>query len=348
MKNIFNGIEYMPRLVVLFIALSLAAVTTFATFAQSNVDTYINGGVTVKNVTSGSTTYADSTNAANKDIVRFKVQYYNTELANSGKVAKNVTVVVDFPNDLASTQNVAATIKGDNTNTIYDSATVYLPTDTSNLVYIPGSAKWQRNVGDRQNIDYQFVDLNDNVITEGKPIVLGDIQPSYEFEGFVYFDATTKENKKPETPVYECTALTAVVNSSNKFSFLFTTTTKMSGDVSVNKYVYDFGTGEDKVNTDKAQITKVYQKPGTYNVGVEVVFNVGDVQKSDVCTTNVKITEEPKEPPVNPPAPELPNTGPAETALAGLFGTGALSYGAMSLRASRSALRRKMLGLDED
>ena len=122
----------------------------------------------------------------------------------------------------------------------------------------------------------------------------------------------------------------------------------MSGDVSVNKYVYDFGvSGEDKVNTDKSQITKVYQTPGTYNVGVEVVFNVGDVQKSDVCTTSVKITEDPKEPPVTPPQPELPNTGPASV-IAGIFGTGALSYGAVSLRASRSGLRNKILGREED
>lgn len=343
MKNFLNSIQYAPKYVALFIALTLASVTTFASVAQT-VDTYIQGDITVKNVTSGSTTYEESTTAVKQDVVRFKVRYYNSELASSGKVAQNMTVVIDFPDTLAKEQTAAATIRGDNTNTIYDSATVYAPSDTSRLAYIPGSAKWQHNTGDRQNINYEFTDLNDNVITEGVPIQLGDIQPSYEFEGFVYFDAQIKEEYKPPEPVYECTSLTAVVSSSNKKSFTFTTKTKMSDDVSVNKYIYDFGvTGESKVNTDKSTITKVYNDFGTYNANVEVVFNVGDGQKSDVCKTTVKISEDPTEPPVTPPPPELPNTGPASV-IAGIFGTGALSYGAVSLRASRNGLRNKILG----
>ncbi len=346
MKNFSNIVQYIPKFVVLFIALTLATTTTLGSTAQT-VDTYINGSVTVKNVTSGSKTYDESVIAANKDVVRFKVQYYNTELANSGKVANNMTIVVDFPNELGKTQVVGATIKGDNTNTIYDSATAHLGSDTSSMTYIPGTAKWQRNVGDRQNIDYQFVDLNDNVITEGKPIVLGDIQPSYEFEGFVYFDAQIKEEYKPPEPVYECTSLTAVVSQTDRMSYTFTTKTKMSDDVSVNKYVYDFGVaGESKVNTDKSQITKVYKDYGTYNSEVEVVFNVGDTQKSDICKTSVTINDQPVEPPVTPPSPELPNTGPASV-MAGLFGTGALGYGAYSFRLSREGLRKKILGQDK-
>ncbi len=344
MKNFLNSIHYIPKYVALFMALTFASATTFMSVAQS-IDTYIQGDITVKNVTSGSTTYTESTTAVSQDVVRFKVNYYNTELASSGKVARNMTVVIDFPSALASTQNVGATIRGDNTNTIYDSATVHLGGDTYRLEYIPGSAKWQRNIGDRQNINYQFISLNDNVVTEGAPVVLGDIEPSYEFEGFVYFDARIVEEQKP---VYMCESLTAVVNPANRFAFTFTAKTNVSGGASVNKYIYNFGvTGESPVNTDKAQITKIYSEPGTYNASVEVVFNVGEVQKSDVCKTTVTIEPEepPVTPPVTPPAPELPQTGPASI-IAGIFGTGALSYGVMSLRASRSSLRDKILGLE--
>ncbi len=149
---------------------------------------------------------------------------------------------------------------------------------------------------------------------------------------------------------YQCTSLTAVQSATNRLSFAFTTKVNMSDDVSVNKYIYDFGVaGEDKVHTDKNQITKVYKDYGKYNVNVEVLFNVGDVQKSETCSTTVEVLKTPPPvtpPPVTPPPTELPNTGPAEilAGVSGLFGAGALSYGAMSLRSSRSGLRDKMLG----
>ncbi len=348
MKNFFNSAQYVSRYSILLVASILAIVVTVTAMASSDVT--LDSDIGVKNITDSATTYTETTNADKDDVVRFRVWYTNAELSQSGKVAKNVTVTVDFPSGLGKTQAVTSTTKGDNTNTVTDTATVNAPSDTSSLVYIPGSAKWQHNVGTRENLNYIFTDLNDNVITEGKPVAIGDVQPSNEFEGWVYFDATITEEKQPEQPVYECLSLTSVVNPGNRFAFTFTTKTDVSGGASVNKYIYNFGvTGESPVSTDKAQISKIYQKPGTYNVSVEAVFNVGDTQKSDVCKTTVTIKPEqpPVEPPVKPPATELPKTGPAETAIAGLFGTGALSYGVMSLRASRNALRNKMLGLDE-
>ncbi len=344
MKNFFNSAQYISKYSILVFA---AVITVFATAAVMAADVTLDSDIGVKNITDNATTYTEATNADKDDVVRFRVWYTNAELSASGKVAENVTVTVDFPSNLGKTHVVTSTVNGDNTNTVTDTATVNAPSDTSSLVYIPGSAKWQHNVGTREDLNYIFTDLNDNVITEGKPIVIGDVEPSNEFEGWVYFDAVIRESKKPETPVYTCESLTTVVNPTNRFAFTFTTKTETSGGASVNKYIYNFGvTGESPVSTDKAQISKIYKEPGTYNVSVEVIFNVGEVQKSDVCKTTVPIKPEqpPVEPPVNPPAPELPKTGPAETALAGLFGAGALSYGAMSLRARRSGLREKMLG----
>lgn len=341
MKNFFNSASYISKFSILFMATIVAVVTTAMVMAA---DVQLQSDINVKNVTDGASAYTESTDADADEIVRFKVWYHVLELSNSGLVAENVSATINFPDELSKTQVVTSTVKGDNTNTITDTATVNAPSDTSTMLYIPGTAKWQHNVGDRTNIDYQFTSLDDSVITEGKPIVIGNVLPSYEYEGWIYFDAVIREGEKPQEPVYECTALKAVVDSSNRFKFTFTTTTNMSDDVSVNKYIYDFGvTGEDKVNTDKAQISKVYSAAGTYNVSVEVVFNVGDGQKSDVCTTSVKITDEPQEPPVTPPPSELPITGPASV-IAGLFGTGALGYGAYSFSLSRSELRNKILG----
>lgn len=343
MKNMFNSVQYISKYSILIAA---ALIAVFATAAVMAADVRLQSDINVKNVTDGATTYTESTTADNEDIVRFKVWYHVLELSNSDLVAENVTVTVDFPDELGKTHTVTSTAKGDNTNTVTDSAIVNAPSDTSSLSFISGSAKWQHNVGDRTNINYEMTQLDDSAITEGTPIAIGDVLPSYEYEGWIYFDAQVREEEKPEEPVYECKSLTAVQDGANKFKFTFTTKTEMSDDVTVNKYVYDFGTGEDKVSTDKAQVTKVYEKPGKYDVSVEVVFNVGEGQKSDVCKTSVKITEDPEEPPVEPPK-EIPNTGPASV-IAGLFGTGALGYGAVSFSASRSELRNTILGKKED
>lgn len=153
--------------------------------------------------------------------------------------------------------------------------------------------------------------------------------------------------EKPEEPVYECTSLTAVVDPSNDKSYTFTTATKLSDDVTIEKYVYDFGVdGESAVTTDKDTITKVYGEAGTYNIGVDVYFSVIEEEKIDSCSTTVTIDEVPEVPPETPEEPQvLPVTGPA-AAIAGIFGASSLGYGAYSFKASRTSLRNKILGKD--
>ncbi len=164
---------------------------------------------------------------------------------------------------------------------------------------------------------------------------------------------TVTVEKEPTDPIYKCESLTAAQSASNRLSFAFTTKVNHSDDVSVNKYIYNFGDGSDKFSTDQNKVTKVYKDYGKYTVGVEVIFNVGDGQESSKCSTTVEVMKTPPPvtppvtPPTTPPTTELPNTGPA-TILAGLFGTGALSYGAMSLRASNKGLRNTILGKKED
>ncbi len=157
-------------------------------------------------------------------------------------------------------------------------------------------------------------------------------------------DVTFDCQEEPEPPVFECTSLTAIAGSDPK-SFTFTTKTKVSDGILVEKYVYDFNVaGESPVTTDEATITKVYKNPGTYNVSVEVFFNVDDENSTDICKTTITVEEPPVEPPVERPK-VLPATGPGAV-IAGAFGLTSLGFGAYTVRASRANLRDKILGKD--
>lgn len=436
MKNVLNYVRYVPKLTAVLIAGFLVMATT--TLATAGVDTFIEGDIRVKNVTNNATVYTESTTATNNDVVRFKVWYHNTELPSSNKVAENLSVKIDFPTSASTAPEVGVTIKGDNTNQVYDSAIVYADSNAK-LEYIPGSAKWQHNVGTRENIQYSFTNLDDSIVTDGAFVTLENQQPCFEYEAWVYFDAKIVKQEEPqpvyecsaldglfvdrqtrklsatavakdgatvtgyefnfgdghnqtvttnalsattdehtyapdsytgsvkvnfdidgdhqtdvskscqtpieinEAPVYACTALTAVVDPSNMFSFTFKTKVNMSDDVSVNKYIYDFGvSGEDPLHSDKNTITKTYKDYGTYNANVRVIFSVGDEQKEDTCKTSVKIVK-----PETPPEKELPNTGPAGI-IGGLLGTSALGMSVRSWLDSRSAVRGSILRKKED
>lgn len=149
----------------------------------------------------------------------------------------------------------------------------------------------------------------------------------------------TKEEAKPE---YECTALTATDLGNKKYRFKVETRVR-GNNVTVNKYVFNFGDNTEEVNTTNATVEHTYAKAGNYTASVRVIFNVGDEQKDANCVVSIKIPAEEK-PPVTPPAnpelplTEIPNTGMASV-VAGIFGTSATAYGAYAWIESRRALR---------
>ena len=283
--------------------------------------------------------------AKDGDTVKVYMYVHNgaaPSLNASGKgVAKDVTVRVDVPDVINTTQDVTGYISASNATPqeIWDTLTIKSDM-VYNMDFVSGSAVLTTSAG--------TFPLSDEIVGDG--VLIGDdaldgiMNGCFEFAGWVTLEVVIDVVEKPQEPVYECTALTAVVNPNDKFSYTFTTETAMSEDVTVNKYVYDFGDGSDKVSTDKSTITKLYPQPGKYDASVEVIFNVGEGQKSDVCKTSVEIKDDTT--PVEPPE-ELPNTGPASV-IAGIFGTGVLGYGAYSFNASRSELRNKILGKDEE
>jgi hypothetical protein len=333
MSNFLNFVRYIPKSAAIYAAVILALVSSVLVSADDN--TFIEGDIRVKNVTASSTLYTESTTASDSDTVRFKVWYHNTELATSAKVAENLSIKVDFPTTPATMQDVGVTIKGDNTNWVYDSSTVYFGSENARLEYIPGTAKWQHNAGTREDIQYEFVNLSDSIVTNGTFVVLENQEPCFEYEAWVYFDAKVIVEEEPETPIYECTSLIAEpskITAGQKVTF--TVNSKIDGGATISKYVYDFGDKTDKLSTSNHTVSYVYDKAGKYDANVTIFFNVNDEQKEDNCATLVTVTDKPAVKPTD----ELPNTGIAGVA-AGFFGTGALTLSARSWLESRAMIR---------
>ncbi len=154
-------------------------------------------------------------------------------------------------------------------------------------------------------------------------------------------DVTIDKECQPETPVYECTALTA--EKIGDKNYRFTTAVKTGGGVTVNKYTYNFGDNSTEFNTTSNTATHQYAAAGTYDIVVRVLFNVGSEQKEARCTAKVTIPTTPETPetpetPRNPVIEVLPSTGPVEV-VAGIFGTSAVAYGAYAFLESRRALK---------
>lgn len=151
---------------------------------------------------------------------------------------------------------------------------------------------------------------------------------------------------------YECSALDALALGDRTYQFR--TTVKTSDNVSVNKYVYNFGDGSDELNTSNNVVDHQYAQPGTYDATVRVVFTVGNEQKDARCAVKVEVPENPcpynpslpadskdcvppVTPPQQPPVAVVPATG-TTSIIAGLFGASALAYSVYAWVESRRSL----------
>lgn len=151
MKSVLNNVSVVTKRLVLVGAAvmlsvsSVAAGLTNAIAQTANVE--IEGSVQVANVTAGDTGYSDSVNAKVDQVVKVQVWYHNREDFDSNKIAKNLSVALDVPQVQGKQQTITGTIKGDNTNTVTDSANVNLTLDNAYLDYVEGSAVWKYNKG---------------------------------------------------------------------------------------------------------------------------------------------------------------------------------------------------------
>lgn len=191
MTSIFNILRSAPKHFAIFATLVAAFASSVSVFAAPEVT--IEGNLAVANYTQGDTTWqADSVDASYDDVVRFKIYYHNTELPDSGKIAESLSVKIDLPTTAGSTQTATVSIKGDNTNTVVDTASVNLDRSDAYLEFVPGSAEWKHNVGTRENVTYETLNIADSVITGDGFTPIENEQPCYEFEAWITFAARVR------------------------------------------------------------------------------------------------------------------------------------------------------------
>lgn len=184
--KVFSLLASAPKRVGMFLAVLFAAVALPINSVMA-AEVVMEGSIGVANQTTGETTYKPATNAKYDEVVKFSVYYHNRELANSGRVAENFKIKVDMPTKAGKSQVVKVTMKGSNTNTVTDTATVNLNRADARIEFIPGSVYWKHNVGTRNNVNLKTEKIADSIILNGAPIE--NVKPCHEFEATVTFMA---------------------------------------------------------------------------------------------------------------------------------------------------------------
>ncbi len=183
MTHIANYLSYLPKSLSAFFGAIMAFVLTFNAIAAPAVR--IESALGVANVTAGDTSYSDSVSAGYDEVIKVQLWYHNMEEADSGLVAEDLTAKFDVPTGQGSTQTITGTVGGSNTNSVTNTVTVDLGRDDAYLEYIPGTAKWRHNAGTNDSVNYQTVDISDDVVTNGAGLNIEDAEPCFNFEATV-------------------------------------------------------------------------------------------------------------------------------------------------------------------
>ncbi len=162
----------------------------------------------------------------------------------------------------------------------------------------------------------------------------------------------------PVMPQFVCRDITTQPNSGTPpLSVTFTANAQLSGDVQVLGYLWDFGEGQSQVFTTGNKVQHTYANEGTFMASVLIKTTQGFTKPSDACKVSIIVSKTPPpptppQPPVTPPqqTPQqitqpttLINTGPGETAAAGLVGSGGIGIAISSFLKSRRALLKALL-----
>jgi hypothetical protein len=151
------------------------------------------------------------------------------------------------------------------------------------------------------------------------------------------------KGKPVQKAKFDCKTLRVMAVPGEKDTFDFTTEVIETGNVTVNRVVYDFGDGSPLVTeTDPNKpVRHHYNQTGTFTAKVTVFFNVPDKKQivevpPTKCVATITITPPPVVVPPKPP--QLPQAGP-ENVLGMFVGTSAA--GAVAHRAYRNWRSRK-------
>src|SRR5690348_1594973 len=103
--KLFNTVRRLRKKLMAIAILLLAIAFPVASMAAPTVK--LESSLGVANVTKGDTKYAHSVSASYDQVVKLQVYYHNTELPDSGKVAKDLTVKINIPSGAGKTQTVS-------------------------------------------------------------------------------------------------------------------------------------------------------------------------------------------------------------------------------------------------
>lgn len=163
-----------------------------------------------------------------------------------------------------------------------------------------------------------------------------------------------------EDPLYACTGLTPLQDTSKKTSYHFTAVANTRGEVVLRDASFDFGDGSTAANikpkTDKPSeivIDHNYAKEGKYAIVATLYFTAGNDVKTATCTATISIEPTPAKE-CKPGIPEgdsrckdtpttIPSTGPADI-LASAAGLSAVTGASVQyIRSRRELAKRKTL-----
>lgn len=212
MRNVINYLSYMPKRVVMMLAifvLSLSAiaapVVSNSVVAQDN-EVRLEADTKVMNL-DDNTGYEDSVDAMVDDVIQVQVWYHNME--NSGDLsAENLNVAIDVPTEKGAQQTVTSTVSADNADAVTSSANIDLSLDDAYLEYIgygegvdetSGGVQHRYNQGAEEGREecltgndpagpaddcYTSVNLGEtgDAIVDGGIVIDEDFKPSYEFQ----------------------------------------------------------------------------------------------------------------------------------------------------------------------
>lgn len=358
------------------LASMLVAALPMQAIAVGNVQ--IESAAMIANVTAGDTQYKKAVNAKVDEVVKVQVWYHNKEEANSGKIANNLKVKIDVPNQPGKSQVFTSTVLADNSNTVVDTTTANLSADEVYLEYIPGSAFWRHNKGTNEAQNWVTENISDNVVNGG--VVLESAQPCFNFEATVTILARvkaqgvslTKQVRKAGETEWK-TETSANAGDTLEYQIRF----KNEGNVRLNNldivdnlpphvtYVPGSTMLKNGAFPDGIKITSDKIVDGGINVGnydpgavgyvkfqvtVNKDFTVNgcyDLKNVAAVRTeagkvvyNTAITKVCVNTPPTPttPQPTLPQTG-GEVALAGVMGSAGIGYGVTAYRRSKKNLK---------
>lgn len=235
----------------------------------------------------------DSIKVKDKDEVLLRVYFHNNAKAELNLVAQNTRVKIFLPRVESSQTFATSMISADNATPKVVSDTVEFKGDKAfTLEYIPGSAQLFNN-------KFNGAKLSDDIVTNtgalvGFDNINGKVPGCEQFSGYVHIKVKVKVKEQPKPqPEFKCDALNVTVRDNRRVDASVAFTAKNGATLSTIKY--DFGDGSTPLVTNNTSVSYQYAKDGDYTISATLTFNVGDTQKTAVCTKKITVkTEVPK------------------------------------------------------